>query len=101
MSKVRAMAAISAVAPQASASTSIRGTGQPVSDSRPEPGLWRASHFSSGVRPISSVSRKAASTDSTKGAALKMAGASGLPNTSSADSGKVARCTQPHRSRRP
>ena len=77
------------------------GTGQPVSEARPEPGLCRASHFSSGVRPISRVSRNAASTDSTKGPALKMEGASGLPSTSSAESGKVARWTQPHRSRRP
>ena len=65
-SNARAMLAINIVPPMPKVSTTRKITGQPESDARPDAALCCASHFSSGVKPITRAPIKPAKIDNGK-----------------------------------
>lgn len=88
-SKVRAMAAISPTAPMPKARTKRTARGQPEFDVRPLAWLWRASHFSSAVRPMTSAESKPTNAETINGSTLNMAGWSGRVRSRSNERGTV------------
>src|SRR3569832_2489472 len=97
------MVEISAVAPMPSVRTNNSTIGQPDCERLPEPALWRASHLSSGVSPITRASSKTASTEITRGPAAKACGCKVVltANKASTESGKQTTNNHTHKTNQP